>query len=307
MAIALHTLYAVEIDSVTIDQIIAQSISPQLAAVVSAGDGQIFGSHVTAGRIEPSISFATTGLTAALGKITTSGFPLVAADAATFFFQKRVKGGALAVGATHIEAIVTEGIVVPRTLSADQESAALSCDCIATYDGTNLPILVDAAHAVALVPTIAEKFVAGPCNINNVQLEGIVSIEVDFGISLTIPAHDGHVYPRYAAIASIRPLIKIRTIDAVSLSTFGVAGTAQGATASVVYFRACAQGGGRVANATAEHIKIANTASKGIISVESLSAEQDGDAVAEITITPASAGVLHPLTVTCSTAIPGTL
>jgi len=307
MALSLHTLYAVDIDSVTIDQIVSQAVAPNVAQAVSAGDGQVFGSFVHAGRISPSISFSTTGLTAALTKLAPSGFALAAAALGTFFFRKRVKGGALEVGSNHIKALITEGIVVPRSLSADQDSSSLACDAIATYDGTNLPILVTGSQALTGTPTIAEQFVAGPVTINGVQLEGIVSIELDFGISLTIPAHDGQIYPMYAAIASFRPTLTIRTLDAVALSTFGVAGTAQGATPSVAYLRAKVDGGGTIANDVASHINIATTASKGMITVNELSAEQEGDATCEITITPTSAGVLHPLTITTGAVIPGAI
>ena len=111
----------------------------------------------------------------------------------------------------------------------------------------------------------------------------------------------------YVAIASFRPTLTIRTLDAVALSTFGVAGTAQGATPSVAYLRAKVDGGGTIANDVASHINIATTASKGMITVKELSAEQEGDATCEITITPTSAGVLHPLTITTGAVIPGAI
>jgi len=307
MAITLHTIYAVDIDSVLIDQVGSQSIAPEVAESLGIGDGQLYPSFVTAGRIAPSVGFATTGLTAALGKFAPEGFPLVAANPATLFFRKRVKGGRLETGSNHIKAVVTEGIVVPRTLSADQEAAVLTSEIVPTWDGTNNPVLVTTSQALAGSPATAEKFVAGPVKINNVQLEGVTAIEVDFGIALIVPAHDGQVYPLYVAIGAIAPTITVRTVDALALSTFGIDGTAQGGTASEFYFRACQQGAKRYANDASSHIKIVNTASKGTISVREISGEQGGDAEVEIQITPASDGTTNPLSITTGTTIPGSI
>jgi len=302
----LYTLYMIDLDSVTIDQIVAQAVAPEVSEVMASGDGQVFPSFVTAGRIAPSVSFSTTGLTAALTKLTTDGFAIAAGSIANLFWRKRTEGGKLSAGADNIKMVVNKGICVPRNLSADQNIATLSADIIATWDGTNNPIVVTVA-SLAGTPVTDEQFVAGPAVINNVQLEGITSIEVDFGLSLTIPAHDGRVYPTYVAVAAGGPIITVRTLDALALSTFGIDGTAQGATVSEVYFRGKIQGGAVYANNVSEHIKITNTLSLGMITVKDVSADQSDDAQTEVKITPASAGILNPLSITLPTVIPGTL
>ena len=307
MPITLHTLYMIDLDSIVIDQIGSQGISPEVSEIIAAGDGQVFPSHVSAGRIAPVIAFSTSGLAAALGKFAPDGFFITTGNVAVLYFRKRIEGGLLAVGSNHIKATVNEGICVPRILSADQESAILTGEIVATWDGTNAPVVVAGSQALAGTPAINEQYVAGPVVVNNVQLEGITSIEIDFGIRLTVPAHDGHVYPMYVAIAECVPVITVRTIDAVALSTFGIAGTAQGATATAVYLRGKEQGGSNYANNTSNHIKIVNTVSKGMITVRQLAAEQGGDAEAEIKITGASAGTANPLTITTGTTIPGAI
>ena len=307
MSFELFTIYAVDIDDVTIAQIISQGISTEAEEMLAAGDGQIHPSFVTADTIAPVIAFSTSGLTAPLTKYAPLGFPLASGAIGTFFFRQREEGAGLASGSVNIKAVVNEGIIVPQTLSADQTTAVLTSLVAATFDGTNLPIVVTTNAALIGTPAITELHVAGPIMINGVQLEGIVSVEIDFGMGLNLPPHDGTVYPKKVTVNSIRPTITIRTLDAVALSTFGIEGTALGATPSVVYLRGKEEGEAVYANTAEKHISITTTASKGRITVRGLSSEQGDDATCEIVITPTSAGVLHPLTIATNVVIPGAI
>ena len=89
--------------------------------------------------------------------------------------------------------------------------------------------------------------------------------------------------------------------DALSLNTFGLDGTAQGATDSYVYFKKVAEGGTRVADATAEHIKF--NVDEGIITVDSTDADDGGIATSTVRITTTYDGTNAPIVVSTTSAI----
>ena len=307
MTTALHTLYAVDVDSTLIDQITNQAVSPNVANLVRRTDGQVYPTYAAAGAISPTISFTTEALATALGKVGTTGFFVDGDGGNTVicFFQKLDNGGTRAGATSHLKIAVNEGIVIPRRLHADASGATLDYDLIATWDGTNDPLVFTASQSLAGSPSGDEGFVLGPVKINGTQLDGVQSMDLDFGIQEIVRGSDGEEYPRYVAIGAIAPMISITCDDAEAINTFGIDGTAQGGTQSEIYIRALAEGGARAANNASSHIKILNTASKGRIHVDSVGGSDI--MAATVTITPTSAGTSHPLTITTGTTIPAGL
>jgi len=305
-AMDLYTLYAVDVDSVLIDGITDQSVDPGTGNLILGADGKPYPTYAVGANVAPTIAFSTTAVATALAKVGTAGLALAAADAVTCYFQMLANGGLRAGASLHLKVLVSDGIIIPMTLAAAGDApASIDYQVVATYDGTNAPLIVTPNQSLAGAPTVGELFFLGPVKINGTQVTGVQSIEVDFGISLVVRGSDGLLYPSFVAIAAIAPTIRITTTDVEALSTFGIDGTGQSATASEVYFRAGVDGGTRAANATSVHLKIATTASKGRISVQGVGG---GEAAAVIIIQPTSSdGDTHPLTVTASTTIPAGL
>jgi len=303
----LHTIYAVDFDGTLIDQVVSQDITPNIEPILASGDGQVYPSFSAAGSISPRVTFSTTAVLTALTAVGVTGVAVAADALVTMYLQKYAEGGLRAGATSHLKMVASKGLLVPRRLSASMDGVTMEYELITVFDGTNAPIILTADQSLAGSPSTGELFVVGPVKINDVQLEGIQAIELDFGIGEIVRISDGQVYPTYVAIGSIAPTLTIETTEALALNTFGVDGTAQGATASEFYLRAVSPGGTRVINATASHIKIVNTASKGRISAEAVRGVH-GDVVGtSIVIALTSSGTAHPLTITKGAAIPAGL
>ena len=132
--------------------------------------------------------------------------------------------------------------------------ATVNCDIIATYDGTNAPIIIASGATIAVTPSASVAWVLGPISVNGTPLSGVQSVTIDFGLTEVTRSSDGEVYATFAALMTRSPRISLTTDKATYLATAGITGVAQGDTDSVVYLRKVASGSTRVADATAEHI-----------------------------------------------------
>ena len=142
MTTALHTIYAVDIDSTLIDQVTDQNVSPGISQILRRSDGQVYPTFNAAGQVAPSISFSTQAIATALGKVGTTGFALASGNPAILFFQKLTEGATRAGASSHLKMTVNEGIIVPRRITADANDASIEYDIVTTYDGTNAPIVL---------------------------------------------------------------------------------------------------------------------------------------------------------------------
>ena len=303
-----HTLGGVNIDTkaganLFISQVSNVSLDTGIEQIIEAGGGEVDATFSAIAKQNAKITFTSSQLAAILALVGIGGLNVesdVTNDGLEFFFQKIAEGGTRTAGATHLKLTMNKGMLFSRQISADQEKlATVNMEAIATWDGTNDPFVIEDNMALEGVAGVNEGFVSGPVKINGVTLEGVQEITIDLGIQ-EIVINDG-VHASFAAIQSRRPVITIKTTDTVSMSTFGLAGTAQGATDSVIYLRKVAEGGTRVADATAQHISF--TVDDGMITVNSVEASDGDIASSEVVITPTYDGTNAILVINTATAI----
>ena len=278
----LHELYAVTVNAVFMDQVSDYMCSLAVQEAIANGDGLVDPTFVATGSQAPRLSWTSSKVATILGSCGISGLAL--SSTLTAFFQQITKGGTRAGASSHIRLTVNEGLVLPRTLNADQASASLSLECIATYDGTNNPIVIAAGQSLTGTPSVTEQFVAGPVSINGTTLNAVQSITIDFGIAETVAAGDGQVWPTFVAIGERRPRITIQSLDVGFLNTTGISGVAQSASDSVIFLRKVAKGATRVADDTAKHISF--TIDDGMIITRSVGGSHGSPQMAEIEIIP---------------------
>lgn len=305
----IHTLYAVNIATVEavdlfIDQIQDFSIDPAIEPLLIAADGDVDPTFVAVGSQEPSISFTTTALATALGGAGISGLKITSDaddDGAEFWFRKASEGGVRATGANHIKMTVNEGLLIPVSLSASEESATLEYRLITSYDSTNDPVVIETSQSIEGTAAVSEVFVNGPVNINGANLPGVKEITVDFGIEPFIIRADGDVWPTFVAIKNRRPVITIRCYDVAALNTFGLTGTAQGPTDSEIYLKKVSEGSTRVSDVTEQHIKL--SIDDGHIRINSAGGGGDDPQEAEVIIVPTYDGTNAIIAIDTSAAI----
>jgi len=292
---------------VLLAQIVDQNVTLGLSRFLEGSDGEVDNRYVAVNEQRAMIGFTTTMLATALGLAGINGTPLDVDTPATkgsleAFFQLLAEGATRAAGATHTMLTINEGILIPRTLSASQGAVArLGLEAHATYDGTNNPIVIAASQALPGTPGVSELFTLGPIQINGVAINGVVDVAVDFGIEVLVEGSDGEPWPRFVAIMRRQPSVSFSTPDAGILSTLGITGAAQGATDSVIYFRKIAEGATRVADVTAEHIKI--SVDEGHISVEDITGSHGARLGVRCTITPTYDGTNAVFVIDAASAI----
>ena len=305
-----YTLYAVKVDvaggtgsDILIDQISDFSVDTAVQEALLTADGQVDPTFVAVGTQQPRLSFTTSALHVVLNKCGIGGLKITAdadEDGLEAWFQKLDEGGTRAAGASHIKLTIKEGQVLPRTIDAGlTPPATLTLDAIATYDGTNAPILIADSQNLEGSPTVDEVFVAGQVDINGTTLEGVQNITIDFGLAELVLTADGQVWPTFSAIGTRAPSITITTTDVVSLVTFGLTGAAQGATDSLIYLRKVDQGGTRVADNVAEHISF--SIDEGRIEVSNTSG--DLPVLSTVKITPTFDGSAAIMVIDTATTI----
>ncbi len=208
----------------------------------------------------PAASFTTMAIQDALDAIGQNGLaiPLPAAPGIDFFAQKHAEGGTRAAGAVHRRYRFAEGIVIPRSLSVDhQGDASLNYDLIATFDGTNDPLVESDTITLPTGLTDNERFTIGPVTIESVLLTQIKSFQIDFGINVEVEGGDSDIFPTFVSIKTIQPVLTLTGIDVEWLKSDKIPRSGKCVThANTKIFLRKRKCPSFVADNVAEHIKI---------------------------------------------------
>lgn len=272
-----------------INQLTTRSINPGIERAIIRGDGRV--NPIFAARIgqRPMLSFVTTDVAAALGTLSSGFYGF--SSATTFYLTKLADGGGVAAGSAHATIALAKGCIVPRTLECAQgQLATLSCDVYGvSADGTTIPISYTASQALPTLTVSPCGYTLGPVKINGNALGGVQRWRLDFGYREQIIASDGQLFPTFGCYDEHAPLLTIGLQDPTILASggaTGLIGAAQGSTATVIYLRKLAdEGGGLVADATAEHCKLTITA-KGYFQPEQMSESDDSPSELDIAAVP---------------------
>jgi hypothetical protein len=257
--------YAVAFDDagtkVLIDGVSDQGIDPGIAVQRPLADGQAYPQNIFTGITEPVIDITTQSIAKALAEITLTGQVMSGDNPFEMYCQKAEDGGVRAGASKHLKLDDVTALVYLQSLSAPVEPpATLSFRVAAKEDGTNKPFVFTADQSLpADTLNTVEEYCAGPVTINGVSITQVVGIDIAFNIT-TRPVWTGAnvgTAPDHISILSITPAISITTLDAKLVSDYKDL-TAY-ASSTIFYLRKCSTAG-RVAAATAQHIKFTVTA-----------------------------------------------
>lgn len=297
----IHVLCAMKINGTTIDQIKEQSIDPRIREALVDADGAVDPTYAAIMECDPVMSFQTTDLPGFLALCGISGLAISAN--VVLYYQKCSEDGIRVSGANHKTVTIAAGMVIPRSISARQGGeAVLSFDVIArSTDGLASPIALASGVALPTGLAVDVLFTAGPWKLNGSMQEGLQSIDFDFGLSEKLRRHSGMVYPYHICIESRHPKVRIKTTDVAFFTGNDVDGVAQGATASLVWFRKMAREGTRTANATAEHVQL--TIYDGIWKPGRTGGGHPGEQTVDVEIMPISDGTNPIVGISAAAAI----
>lgn len=283
----IHTLYAMQINGTLIDQIREQSVDSGLREIILGGDGAVDPTYAALMDIDPKMTFQTTAIAEFLAVCGING--LAISSNVVLYYQKTTEDGIRTAGSNHKSVTVAAGMVIPRTISARQGGEALlTFDIIIrSTDGLTAPFTMASSVALPAGATVAALWTLGPWKLNGTMQEGSQSLDLDFGLRERVMKHSGHVYPYRIHIEERRPKLRLRTTD-VAFWHGNAAGVAQGATASIAWFRKMAREGARVAAGTSEHISA--TVYDGIWKPTRASGSHPSEQMVDVEIEPISDG-----------------
>lgn len=241
-----------------LDGIESFSVDPGLQEVLLTAGGYVDPSYVATMANAPMFTATVSDLATLLGTAALSGMQIPQSTTITttdVYFTKVAEGGTRAGATSHLKVTINEGLMLCQSISWSQgQHATAQVEIHTTYDGTNAPLVYTASQSLPHTPVIGEAFTGGKITINGTVLNGVTSCTINFGYQVIKESSGGELYPTFVAIGQRNPRIEITTKEVPSLSTFGLNGTAQTASDSVIYLTKIDENGTRVADGTAEHI-----------------------------------------------------
>jgi hypothetical protein len=275
-------------------------MSPMIEAMVANPAGLVDPLFVANMGQKQEIRFGTTQLKTVLDSAALSVVDLSGGNT-DLYLKAAADQGSRGASASllHYRFRVAQGLMMVDSISAGHRTEAVAnCRLIAGYDGTNVPIVYAGTVAVAGTPTSAEHFVVGECYLNGAEIEGVQDLSIDFGRQMIQVGSSGELYDTFNAEGTVNPTITIRAFNSPFWSTATINGLA--ATSGSFYLRKLATVG-RVADATAEHIKFAIT--DGLIYVDTIAGDGMSPNVTTITIKPVADSSTAKAVVLTSTAV----
>lgn len=241
--------------------------------------GAIDRAHVGTSMASPVHSFSTRDLAGVFATLSaTAG--LACTGGATFRRQARKESDTFLTGSNHVTYASTKGFLLPRTLSASQDSAEgvmLTCEYFSlSTNGIAEPETINTGvdFSSAPTPAFSSRFFMGPIKRASTMLSSILGWEYDFGINFQPKHFDGNIFAECGSIITREPKITFTAADANlndSLSAFhNVSG------ALLLFGRKGSSSSARVADATAEHLKVTVSAGEYCVDEDSVSGNDDG-------------------------------
>lgn len=274
--------HAASVNSTFYSGIMGYDLNGNVTRSVEAADGEVDPGFVATLDAKPDITYRTQGIGSLLAAV---GFGGVALTELTLWWKKGKDCGTRDSGSVHAKTVATAGCAVMRALKAshNQIVEAEIQAYLKSSDGMTDPLTWSFTQALGGAIADVDRYTLGPVFVtpdggSRTQIT-VSEWEVDPGIEVEPESHDGVPYPTFIGIGSRMPKATLTTPDINHINTAnmnGVIGSIE------LFLRKLSEGGagGRVANATEEHIKL--TLADGLLITERASAETKGGASGSI-------------------------
>lgn len=264
--------------------IVGYTVNGNTQRSVMAHDGQVDPTHVAVLDQKPDITTRTVDVATVLAAV---GFNGLALTEMTTWFQKGKDCGTRDATAVHAKAVATGGCAVMRALRAAHNQVVIAeiQSFLKSSDGLTDPLAWSYTQSLAGSVSAAAHYTLGPVYVtpsggSRTQIT-VQDWELDPGIDVEPESDDGLTYPTYVGINKREPKVSINTPDIDHTNVIDMNGTIGEAE---LFLRKISEGGegARVADGTAEHIKI--TIADGLILTDNVNAETDGKAQANMMV-----------------------
>jgi hypothetical protein len=223
--------------------------------------GDPYPSHVALVAQKPMARFSTKHLKTALDATGLFGIKIASATnpGLELFAQKYTEGSTPASGANHRKYTIREGILLPRSLSCShQGDATLQYEALATWDGTNNPVVIADSSSLPTGLTDAQRFTLEDVVIGGIAIPQVTQLDLDFGLTAQTEGSNSDIWDTHCTVRQTRPSITLRGIDIewFKSAVVPILGLAATHANTSIKLRKREVGGSFVADGTAEHIVI---------------------------------------------------
>lgn len=238
-------------------QLVSGNLTADPTVVADPTSADIYPRHVAIHGYRHMANLKTNALAVAIGQVGIIG-QIVANNGIQCYAQNFTKGSGPTAGSTHRKFTIADGLHIARRISCDhQDDCEMDTEVIATFDGTNAPIVEADSIALPTAPTDAERFTIGSFTLENVEITQITNVVLEWGIEEVVAGSDSDIYATMAVVRKARFKLTITSSDPTNISAAKIPRTGLPITHAntVCYFRKrSTTASGFVADGTAEHI-----------------------------------------------------
>jgi len=268
-----HSLYAAGIGGTMVGGITEVGNATNTDLRGEASSGRVYSQFSSVVSVRPTPIFSSFDVAAMYDEITMLGKDIASlAGGLALYGYAHERGATRKAGATHTRNQYLDGILHLANLRFDhQGDAILAAAALATFDGTNSPMLINHAVALPAQPTDDVRFTLRSIETGGITLGQVTGVEIDFGIGAAAESADGDIFPTFPHIRTIMPTVNITgtdltwaSPDASPADAIPIKGTPGGVDIgqlcvhanTTFYLQKRQKGGAIVPDATPEHIKI---------------------------------------------------
>lgn len=294
-------LHGIVNDSTFISQFTSSEVSPGIEAMVANAAGQIYPQFAANMGQKPEIRFTTPQVKSILDLVGSDGIhDLSAANTDLYFKAASDQGNRIAsANSSHNRYRVAQGFLVLESISAGHRNEAqATCRIICAYDGTNSPLVYAGSQALSGTPTSGEHFLVGECHLNGSEIDAIQDLNLDWGHNILQAGGSGELYDTFNAQMQSQPTVSLTTFSTGFWGTATLNGL--DLSSASFYLRKLSRTG-RVADATAEHIKF--TLEDGLIYIDRTNGDGMSPNITSIMVRPIAASATGLGITVASTAV----
>lgn len=275
---------------VAIKQCQAVDHSNNFTLVIGRDSGDVDPALIGVMEAEPTTTVTSLDVAGVLGIFGVTTGASVSAGTVTIPMTKRAAGSTFAGTSSHFTMTGANAFGYMTSCSAQQgQDAQAQFDIMHLSTNGQAAPLSSATGATLSANAYNAQYTLGPAKIDGTEVPEITGITVNTGLTVETRRYGGAVYPTVCVITQRNPSIDLTVADFDEVDTYGPLFVTNDSIDAVAYFRKCADGSTRVADATEEHI--AFTLSDGITTVENFSGQDTSDGSATIRITGKSLAV----------------
>lgn len=249
------TVHDAVIGAMTISQVESSGYSSGATVSMGHASANILADTLYLDKAEPSASITSTDLYTILDGIDISYGLCLSSTTISLPFAKQGCAGALGAG-NHAVLAATTGFAVVQSITGSTDgksaNAVVEC-CLLSTNGTTIPFTLSSNGNLTSAAFVDEYRMA-KVTVGGSAVTGLTQVTINPGCAYSKRSTDGGVYPTHTYLDRTNPTVDLTFENEAAAQSFGP--LFGDLTAMVVYFAKKADGGSRVADATAEHVAI---------------------------------------------------